>query len=53
MMEASRQLRVPRSLGAALFLFATFDDLRASDPLASEWQDGNDRPIRLTCNTEW
>ena len=46
--EASRQLRVSRSPGAALFLFATFDDLRASDPLASEWQDGNDRPMRLT-----
>ena len=45
--EVSRQLRVPRGSGAALFLLATFDDLRTSDPLTSEWQDGNDRPMRL------
>ncbi len=45
--EASRRLRVPRSADAALFVFATFDELRASDPLTSEWQDGNDRPARL------
>ncbi len=46
--EASQRFCVPRSPGAALFLFATFDDLRAGDPLTSEWQDGNDRPMHLT-----
>ena len=47
MREASRQLRVPRSLAAALFLFATFDGLRASDPLAHVWRDGDDRSVRV------
>jgi hypothetical protein len=47
MKEALEGLRVPHSPGASLFLFATFDDLRASDPLAHEWHDGGVRPIRL------
>jgi len=47
MKKALRQLRVPRSLGASLFLFATFEDLRASDPLTNEWQDGDSRQVRL------
>jgi hypothetical protein len=47
MTEASRRLRVPGGIGASLFLFATFDDLRAGDPLAHEWQDGNDRAAGL------
>ena len=46
MMEAAQQLRVPRSVGASLFWFTTFDDLRASDPLAHDWQDGNARSVR-------
>ena len=41
MLDALRQIRVPRSVGASLFWFSTFDDLRASDPLALEWQGGN------------
>ena len=47
MREALRGLRVPHSPGASLFLFATFDDLRAADPLAQEWHDGEGRSIRL------
>ena len=46
MMEAARELRVPRSVGPALFLFATFDDLRASDPIAHDWRDGNALSVR-------
>ena len=47
MIEALRQIRVPRSVGASLFWFSTFDDLRASDPLAHDWQDGTGRSARL------
>jgi protein involved in plasmid replication-relaxation len=47
MKEALRGLGVPRSPGASLFLFSTFDELRAGDPLAQEWRDGLDRPARL------
>ena len=47
MKEALRGLRVPHGPGASLFLFATFDDLRASDPLAHAWQDGDGHLSRL------
>jgi len=47
MKEALRGLRVPRSLGASLFLFSTFDDLRAGDPLSHAWIDGIGRHARL------
>jgi hypothetical protein len=47
MMEALRRLHVPNSMGAALFLFATRDQLRAADPLAHEWSVGNGRAVRL------
>jgi hypothetical protein len=47
MKEALQCLRVPRSSGASLFLFSTFDDLRAGNPLEYQWQDGNDRLVRL------
>jgi hypothetical protein len=47
MMEALRRLHVPNSMGAALFFFATRHELRASDPLAHPWQDGNGRAVRL------
>jgi hypothetical protein len=47
MKEALRGLRAPRGLGASLFLFGTFDDLRTGDPLAHEWSDGNSRAARL------
>jgi hypothetical protein len=47
MMEALRLLRVPHSPGASLFLFSGRDELRARDPLALTWQDGNAREVRL------
>ena len=43
MKEALRQLHVPHSMGASLFLFATRDELRTSDPLTHTWSDGNGR----------
>ena len=45
--EALRRLHVPNSIGAPLFFFTTRDELRASDPLAHEWRDGNGRLVRL------
>ena len=47
MMNALRKLRIPHSPGAPLFFFTTRDELRASDPLAHEWRDGNGRAVRL------
>jgi hypothetical protein len=47
MMDALRKLRIPHSPGAPLFFFTTRDELRASDPLAHEWQDGCGRAVRL------
>jgi hypothetical protein len=47
MMEALRQLHVPNSMGAPLFIFATRNELHAADPLAHAWQDGNGRTVRL------
>ena len=47
MKEALRQLRVPASLGSSLFLFATFNDLCETTPLAHEWQEGNGRAVHL------
>ncbi|MGA7455379.1 MAG: hypothetical protein WBW73_30435 [Rhodoplanes sp.] len=47
MMEALRRLRIPHSPGASLFYFTTRDELRAADPLAHEWRDGNGRAVRL------
>jgi len=47
MKEALEGLRVPHSPGASLFLFSTFDDLRAGDPLAHGWCDGNSRSAHL------
>jgi hypothetical protein len=47
MMEALRALRVPHSPAASLFLFATADALRTSDPLSHTWRDGNGRKVRL------
>ena len=46
MMEALRRLRIPHSPGAPLFFFTTRDELRASDPLAHDWRDGNGRAVR-------
>lgn len=47
MQDALRSIHVPRSPGASLFWFDTFDDLRATDPLTREWRDGDDRSVRL------
>jgi hypothetical protein len=47
MKEALDGLRVPRSPGASLFLFSTFDDLRAEDPVAHDWRDGNGQSVHL------
>ena len=47
MMEALRTLRVAHSPGDPLFSSTTRDELRASDPLAHEWRDGNGRAVRL------
>ncbi len=45
--ETLRQLHILNSPGPSLFFFATRDQLRASDPLAHNWHDGNGREIRL------
>jgi hypothetical protein len=47
MKEALRQLHIPRSPGASLFLFATRDELRTSDPLTHVWHGGNSRDVGL------
>jgi hypothetical protein len=47
MTEAFHRLRLPRGTGPSLFLFATFDDLRATDPLAHDWKDGYARQVIL------
>ena len=47
MMEALRQIRVPRSAGASLFLFSTFDDLRVTTPLMLKWLEGSGHDVRL------
>jgi hypothetical protein len=47
MVNALQQLRVPRSPGPSLFLFATLGDLRATDPFAHRWSDGQGRGVAL------
>jgi hypothetical protein len=47
MVEALRTLRIPHSPGAPLFFFTARDELRAADPLAHEWRDGNGRSVSL------
>jgi len=47
MSDALRQIHIPHSPGASLFFFATRDELRASDPLAHPWRDGNGRDVHL------
>ena len=47
MIEALRQLRVPHSPGASLFLFATFSDHAQASPLAAAWQGGSTRSVQL------
>ena len=47
MQNALRQIHVPRSAGASLFWFTTFDDLGMDDPLRHEWRDGLERTGKL------
>jgi hypothetical protein len=47
MKEALEGLRVLCGGGASLFLFATFDELRASNPVAHNWRDGEGRSVHL------
>ena len=47
MMDALRNLRIPRSPSAPLFFFTTRDELHAADPLTHDWHDGNGRAVRL------
>jgi Replication-relaxation len=47
MIEALTRLRVPRSAGASLFLFATFTGLAEADPFAHTWSDGTGRAATL------
>lgn len=48
MRDALRRLSVPNSPGAALFFFATRNELALGDPLTHVWMDGSGRQIRLT-----
>ena len=47
MIDALSRLRVPNSPGAALFFFATRDELSAINPLNHLWTDGSGREARL------
>jgi hypothetical protein len=47
MKEKLEGLRVSRSAGASLFLFSTSGDLRAGDPVAHNWRDGNGHSVHL------
>ena len=48
MMEALRRVGMsPTALARRCCLFATRNELRAADPLAHEWRDGNGRAVRL------
>jgi hypothetical protein len=47
MIDTVHQLRLPRGVGPALFLFTTFDTFRTADPLACEWRDGNRQIVHL------
>jgi hypothetical protein len=47
MTDAARRLSVPGSLGAALFLFATRDQLREAEPLHHRWTDGTGREVSV------
>jgi hypothetical protein len=45
MQDALRDLHVPGSPGAALFFFATRDAIRANNPLACTWHDGDGHAV--------
>jgi hypothetical protein len=48
MIDALRRLRVTHSPGPSLFLFATREELHASDPISHKWRDGNGRDAELS-----
>ena len=47
MQQAAADMRIPHSLGAPLFLFATREELTGVDPLAHLWRDGGGRVVAL------
>ncbi|MCC0062014.1 MAG: replication-relaxation family protein [Rhodobiaceae bacterium] len=48
MRQALRNIHVPRSSGASLFLFASREDLSSADPISFLWRDGTDCAVALT-----
>jgi DNA-binding Lrp family transcriptional regulator len=47
MQSAAEDIVLPRSIGASLFLFATYADLHATSPLDHDWLDGSGRAASL------
>ena len=47
MQEKLRELEIPNTIGASLFLFAIASQLATSDPLSLTWRDGNNRDVRI------
>jgi hypothetical protein len=47
MHETLRRLRLSRGSSAALFLFTTFEELRAAAPLTAQWRDGTGGAMSL------
>jgi DNA-binding Lrp family transcriptional regulator len=47
MIDALQKVGNANGFGKSLFLFAKKEDLRASDPLARGWSDGNGRAVEL------
>ncbi|MDR3470359.1 MAG: replication-relaxation family protein [Devosia sp.] len=47
MQQAAADIRIPHSLGAPLFLFATREQLAGVDPLSHLWRDGTDKAVAL------
>jgi DNA-binding Lrp family transcriptional regulator len=45
MQDALGSIHIPRSAGASLFWFTTFNALRCDDPLVHEWRDGNNHAV--------
>lgn len=48
MQKSLRAIRIPRSPGPGLFLFATRDELGGIDPIVMRWRDGTGRTVSLT-----
>jgi hypothetical protein len=47
MVEAARRLRATRVASVSLFLFATYQELRDTDPLSHTWLDAEGRQVAL------